>query len=107
MTIDSIYDDLAIKVANPINTILHKLMVGSEQDNEDALEVYVRNSGTIDLNLMKEMAKELGISIQLDEFLKNLNSFQFFSCIKEFCFGVLFWSFVLEFCFGVLLYSTR
>ena len=27
MAIDSVYDDLVIKVANPINTILHKLLM--------------------------------------------------------------------------------
>ena len=74
MAIDSVYDNLAIKVSNPINTILHKLTIGSEQDYEDALAVYVRNSETLDLNLMKEIANKLGISKKLEEFLKDLDS---------------------------------
>ena len=74
MAIDSVYDDLAIKVANPINTILYKLKISTEQNYEDALAVYVRNSDTINIELMKEMAKEQKILNKLEDFLEDLES---------------------------------
>ena len=72
MAIDSYYGDLEIKVANPINTILHKLKMGSEQDYEDALAVYVRNSETIDMNLLRKIANQMNIKNKLKDFLNEI-----------------------------------
>ena len=75
MAIDGIYNDIKLKINNPVNLILYKLQFGSEQDYEDALAVYIRNKERIDTNFLKEKAKRMNIENQLNLFLKDITEF--------------------------------
>lgn len=51
----------ALPVAAPEHTIVMKLVYGSEQDLEDALGIYVRQSSRLDGNRMREFARDQGV----------------------------------------------
>ena len=75
MAIDETFNDVAVKINHPINTILFKLKFGSEQDYEDALAVYIRNEERIDLEFLKEKASKMKIKDELEIFLKEIRDF--------------------------------
>ena len=75
MAITGIYNDIKLKIDNPMNLILFKLKYGSEQDYEDALAVYIRNQEKIDHEFMEEKAKKINIKEKLDSFLEITKDF--------------------------------
>ena len=75
MGIDGVYNDIKLKINDPVNLILYKLQFGSEQDYEDALAVYIRNKERIDTNFLKNKALKMKIKNQLDLFLKDVTEF--------------------------------
>lgn len=70
-----IYNDIKLKISNPVDLILFKLKFGSEQDYEDALAVYIRNKERIDHNFLKKKALKMEIKDELDSFLKRIATF--------------------------------
>lgn len=56
---------------NPNQLIVHKLKFGSEQDYEDAVAVFYRSKSLIDLQLLSEFAKNLGMESELKQFLED------------------------------------
>ncbi len=75
MAINGIYNDIELKINNPVNLILFKLKFGSEQDYVDALSVYIRHREKIDLDFLKEKAQKMQLSSNLDLFLKEISEF--------------------------------
>ena len=75
MAIDGIYNDIKLKINNPVNLILYKLQFGSEQDYEDAFAVYIRNKERIDTNFLKDKARKMNIENQLNLFLIDITEF--------------------------------
>lgn len=70
-----IYNDIKLKISNPVDLILFKLKFGSEQDYEDALAVYIRNKERIDHNFLTKKALKMEIKDELDSFLKRITTF--------------------------------
>ncbi len=70
-----IYNDIKLKISNPVDLILFKLKFGSEQDYEDALAVYIRNKERIDHNFLTKKALKMEIKDELDSFLKRIITF--------------------------------
>ncbi|WP_456474796.1 DUF6036 family nucleotidyltransferase [Candidatus Pyrohabitans sp.] len=56
-----------IYIASPEDTIANKLLFGSEQDIRDAMSIYVRQMGKLDMDYLEEVCKEMGV---LDELQK-------------------------------------
>lgn len=52
---------MTLPVASPEHTIVMKLVYGSEQDFEDALGIYVRQKGRLDIAQMREFAQRQGV----------------------------------------------
>lgn len=75
MAIEGIYNDIKLKIDNPVNIVLFKLKFGSEQDYEDALAVFIRNKERIDIEFLKEKSKRMNISKQLDSFIIEIEDF--------------------------------
>jgi hypothetical protein len=73
MAVDSVFNNVKVKINHPINIILYKLLFGSEQDYEDALAVYARMKDSINHAHLKERAIQLQLSLQLSEFLEKAN----------------------------------
>lgn len=70
-----IYNDIKLKISDPVDLILFKLKFGSEQDYEDALAVYIRNKERIDHNFLTKKALKMEIKDELDSFLKRITTF--------------------------------
>lgn len=75
MAIEGIYNNIKLKIDNPVNIVLFKLKFGSEQDYEDALAVFIRNKERIDIEFLKEKSKRMNISKQLDSFIIEIEDF--------------------------------
>ncbi len=75
MAIEGIYNDIKLKIDNPVNIVLFKLKFGSEQDYEDALAVFIRNKERMDIEFLKEKSKKMNISKQLDSFIIEIEDF--------------------------------
>src|SRR5437879_1396234 len=58
---------LRLPMAAPEHTIVMKLRWGSEQDLEDALGIYVRQEKTLDLRVMRNLARRHGVTRELKE----------------------------------------
>ncbi|MCG3217636.1 MAG: hypothetical protein KAR35_01435 [Candidatus Heimdallarchaeota archaeon] len=73
MAVETVFNNIKVKINHPINIILYKLLFGSEQDYEDALAVYVRMKDTIDHDHLKQKANQMDLGSQLSDFLENVN----------------------------------
>lgn len=51
---------VTLPVASPEHTIVMKLVFGSEQDLEDALGIYVRQKGRLDVRRLRDFARRQG-----------------------------------------------
>ncbi|MHA1685643.1 MAG: DUF6036 family nucleotidyltransferase [Candidatus Heimdallarchaeaceae archaeon] len=69
------FNDIKLRVANPISTIIFKLAFGSEQDYEDALAVYVRNMDKMDLKHLWHEAKKRGVHKELKKLIREVDNF--------------------------------
>ncbi len=58
---------IKIYIASPEDTIANKLLFGSEQDILDAMSIYVRQMGKLDMDYLGEVCREMGV---LDELQK-------------------------------------
>ncbi|HKZ23532.1 MAG TPA: hypothetical protein VJ224_03935, partial [Thermoplasmata archaeon] len=57
-----------LPMAAPEHTIVVKLEWGSPQDLEDALAMYLRQRGSLDLPMMRAFARRRGVSPELSDF---------------------------------------
>lgn len=57
----------ALPIADPEHTIVMKLLYGSDQDYEDALGIFVRQRGGLDLRQMRGFARRQGVLRALRE----------------------------------------
>ena len=69
------FNDIELKVASPISTIVYKLVFGSEQDYEDALAVYVRNKEKINMEILMQEAKKRGVHKKLKKLVEEVDKF--------------------------------
>lgn len=55
------FNDTTVYLASPEDTIANKLLFGREQDLEDALGIYVRQYGTLDMEYLEGICKKTGV----------------------------------------------
>ena len=67
------FQGLQVKIDAPESLIAHKLLFGSQQDYEDAVAIYTRLKGKIDVNKLISHGIRLNIKDKLNEFLKYLD----------------------------------
>jgi hypothetical protein len=60
-------DETEYYVACPEDMIANKLLSGSEQDISDAEGIYARQTQNLDMDFLKNTAKKLGVSKELDK----------------------------------------
>ncbi len=75
MAIDFTFDEISVKIDNPINLILYKLKLGSEQDYEDALAVYAHNEENFKDEDLRIRAKNIGVENYIEKFLKEVKKY--------------------------------
>ena len=75
MSIDFTFDEVQVKIDNPINLILYKLKYGSDQDYEDALAVYAHNEEKIQEKVLKKRSKKIGVEKALENFLLEVKKY--------------------------------
>lgn len=73
---DSIFNDIKIKVDSPVNLIINKLLFGTDQDYEDAIAVYVRNEESINNNDISDKARRNGIFDLTSTFLQKIDEYK-------------------------------
>ncbi len=59
------FNDTAVYLASPEDTIANKLLFGREQDLEDALGIYVRQYDALDMDYLESICKKIGVSDSL------------------------------------------
>lgn len=65
------YEVINLFLASPEDTLLNKILFGSEKDTEDAESVWLRQEG-LDLNYMEEMSRKLGIEREYRSFIRRM-----------------------------------
>lgn len=75
MAIDFKFDEVEVKIDNPINMIPYKLKFGSEQDYEDALAVYAHNEDNFTDQDLQLRAKSIGVENLIDKFIEEAKEF--------------------------------
>ena len=66
---------MPIRVDCPENIIINKLILGSEQDWEDAISVFVRNKDNLDMEELEKLSRVNGVEEEFILFLEELRSF--------------------------------
>lgn len=62
--------NMTIYLASPEDTIANKLLYGSERDIEDALGIYVRQRGVLDMEYLENICKKIGVYEELQELVR-------------------------------------
>lgn len=57
----NVFNDTAVWIASPEDTIANKLVFAREQDIKDALGIYVRQYDTLDLDYLENTARRIGV----------------------------------------------
>ena len=65
------WKNMTIYIDDPHNLIISKLTYGSQQDQEDALAVLVRNITLLDVEKLKQKAKMNKVEKELNQLLKK------------------------------------
>jgi predicted nucleotidyltransferase len=65
-----------LPIARPEHTIVMKLKFGSEQDLEDALAIYLKQKGRLDLALLAGFAAKQGVLTALASLRRTANGFE-------------------------------
>ena len=73
--VEAEFNGVPIRVDCPENIIINKLILGSEQDWEDAISVFVRNKDTLDMEELEKLARMNGVEEEFTLFFEELGSF--------------------------------
>ena len=73
--VEAEFNGVPIRVDCPENIIINKLILGSEQDWEDAISVFVRNKDNLDMEELEKLSRVNGVEEEFILFLEELGSF--------------------------------
>ncbi|MBU4223450.1 MAG: nucleotidyltransferase [Euryarchaeota archaeon] len=65
------FNDIAIWIASPEDTIVNKLVFSREQDIKDALGILVRQYDTLDMDYLEKTTKGIGVNDALKDLKKK------------------------------------
>lgn len=68
------FNGIQLYVDRPENIIINKLLLGTEQDLEDAVSVFVRNYKTLDKDEMELLASKYSVLKEFISFVKETES---------------------------------
>jgi len=67
-------DDTMIYIASPEDTIANKLLFAREQDVKDALGIYVRQYGNLNMEYLEGVCKRIGVYDELLDLRKKYDN---------------------------------